>query len=210
MGFCSSATSAGVRPSVLLQEVIRAATSTVAHCLTASCPVENNLRQEVNHPLNAGFCSSATAGVQVAPIRNSGAGGGQHRRALLDRFVLTVYPNICNSGRTHGLLFLQYVFRCWHTGSTGGHSRQHRRALLCAKCITQLVAVPAGAAMPLFSLSAASPKIYECPASARLRSLKQRLWTLPTNGGGTTPGRSALPRSGRQPLAFFHKRFLGV
>ena len=119
----------------------------------------------MNHPLNAGFSSSATAGVQVAPIRNSGAGGGQHRRALLDRFVLTVYPNICNSGRTHVLLFLQYVFRCWHTGSTGGHSRQHRRALLCAKCITQLVAVPAGAAVPLFSLSAASPKINECPFS---------------------------------------------
>ena len=119
----------------------------------------------MNHPLNAGFSSSATAGVQVAPIRNSGAGGGQHRRALLDHFVLTIYPNICNSGRTHVLLFLQYVFRCWHTGSTGGHSRQHRRALLCAKCITQLVAVPAGAAVPLFSLSASSLKIYECPFS---------------------------------------------
>ncbi len=119
----------------------------------------------MNHPLNAGFCNSATTGIQVDPIRNSGTGDGQHRRAMLDRFVLTVYPNICNSGRTHVLLFLQYVFRCWHTVSTGGHSLQHRWSLLCAKCITQLVTVSAGATVPLFSLSVASPKIYECPFS---------------------------------------------
>ncbi len=66
-----------------------------------SCPVENNLRQEVNHALNAGFCNSATAGVQVAPIRNSGTGDGHHRHALFDLFVLTVYPNICNSTLTY-------------------------------------------------------------------------------------------------------------
>ena len=34
---------------------------------------------------------------------------------------------------------------------------------MCDKYITQLVTVSAGAAVPLFSLSVSSPKIYECP-----------------------------------------------